>query len=136
MLNINHITTWIDLLSTFKVNPKYGNSDVIDQYLDQRDTDPFDSQWITTYGDLTTLIESMSAVDRKRIAVLQDSASKQMYERIIKQTNHADFAAYVSDDIRLIVGCLVTGHVTNFVLEMKESYECGNLPNAGESSFS
>lgn len=136
MLDINHTTAWIELLSTYEVNPNYGNPDVIDQYLDQRDADPFDSQWMAAHGDLTAIIDSILVADRKEIEMLQDRASKQIYETIIGQTSHSDLAAYASDDVRLIVGFLVTGRVNSFVLEMKESYERGDLPNVEESPFS
>ncbi|MDM5248406.1 hypothetical protein [Lysinibacillus sp. G4S2] len=136
MLDINQTTAWIDLLSTYKVNPKYGNPDVIDQYLDQRDADPFDSQWMAAHGDLTAIIDSKLVTDRKKIEMLQDRASKQIYETIIGQTSHSDLAAYASDDVRLIVGYLVTGRVNSFALEMKENYERGDLPNVEGSPFS
>ncbi|MGE7689764.1 hypothetical protein ACQKMI_11165 [Lysinibacillus sp. NPDC097214] len=136
MLDINQTTAWIDLLSKFEVNLKYGNPDVIDQYLDQRDADPFDSQWLAAHGDLTAIIDSMLVADRKKIEMLQDRASKQIYETIIGQTSHSDLAAYASDDARLIVGFLVTCRVNSFVLEMKESYERGDLPNVEGSPIS
>ncbi|WP_433596507.1 hypothetical protein [Lysinibacillus xylanilyticus] len=68
--------------------------------------------------------------------MLQNRASKQIYETIIGQTSHSDLAAYATDDARLIVGFLVTGQINSFVLEMKESYERGDLPNVEKSPFS
>lgn len=124
-----NVTSWIESLAMFKVNSKYGNLTEIDYYLEQRDEEPFDSQWMKAHNNFAAIIESLDNKEVKRqLEELQSLAQEQFYKIIIKQTRHSDLAAYLSDDIYLIVGYLVIGHSNDFVFAMKESYDHGNFP--------
>lgn len=81
------------------------------------------------HNNFTAIIESLDNKEVKRqLEELQSLAQEQFYKIIIKQTRHSDLAAYLSDDIYLIVGYLVSGHSDDFVFAMKESYDHGNFP--------
>lgn len=123
------VTSWIESLAMFKINSKYENLAEIDYYLEQRDGEPFDSQWMKAHNNFTAIIESLDNKEVKRqLEELQSLAQEQFYKTIIKQTGHPDLAAYLSDDIYLIVGYLATGHSNDFVFAMKESYDHGAFP--------
>ncbi|MEC1179792.1 hypothetical protein P9B03_14935 [Metasolibacillus meyeri] len=126
------VTSWIKSLAMFKVDSKYEDLDEIDYYLEQRDAELFDSQWMEAHNNFTAIIESMNNEAVKRqLEELQSLAQEQFYKTIIKQTGHSDLAAYLSDDIYLIVGYLTIGHSNDFVLAMKMGYEHGEFPKVG-----
>ena len=50
------------------------------------------------------------------------------FEKVIKKTHHPDLSAYISEDIDLITGYMLTGAENDFVRGMIEALENNELP--------
>lgn len=129
MPNLLDAIAWAKALSGFELDGKSIDHSHIDDYLDLRDSGPFDSAWVAAMDDLEACLgRRTDPADRPKIQKIQDSARKQFYKIIIEQSGHPDLAAYASEDIALIVGHIAAGHSNDFVRAIQSAYERGTLP--------
>lgn len=74
----------------------------VDEYLDERNSSPFDEDWVASYEGLE---EQKSKLTKKDQKLLKDASSKlreKIFKLAFKKTESSDFAAAVSDDAGLI----------------------------------
>lgn len=98
----------------------------LDRVLDQRDDDPFDSEWVRCNEDVQELSDGQ-AEDSDEIAVL----AHRSFLATSEATDHHDVASYVSDDFRLIGEALLTGYDDPWLSGLLVQYTEGTIP-AGE----
>lgn len=67
----------------------------IDDFLDQRDRDPFDSEWVRVYQALEELKKGKTVEDTREI-------EKKAYITVYEKSENDELAGYVSDDFGLI----------------------------------
>ena len=123
---------WERELSTFAVKDRnFEDDEFVDEYLSRRDSEPFDTNWVSADKRLTNALELIEASPEKdRLAELCKSGREKFYMTVIRQTKNPDLAAYASDDIELIIGFLATGEHDAFALSMKKAYDAGTFPLA------
>jgi translation initiation factor 2 alpha subunit (eIF-2alpha) len=122
---------FVSAMSAFTIiDESFDDEDTIDAYLDWRDTDPFDSNWTAADARLKDHLAMITAeADRTWIEQLQEQGRKRVYMAVIRQTGHADLAAYASDDVDLIIGFLAAGKDDDFTHFLRTAYENGTLPS-------
>ena len=67
----------------------------IDDFLDQRDSDPFDSEWVRVYQALEELKKGKTVADTREI-------EKKAYITVYEKSENDELAGYISDDFGLI----------------------------------
>ncbi|QIL71876.1 hypothetical protein G7048_16845 [Diaphorobacter sp. HDW4B] len=128
-LKLEEASAWLHVLRSFQVRSGlFEDEDAVDAYLDERDAEPFDGKWSTAHDVLASLLEALPAQQRDDVTQLQGQAREQAYLTVIQQTDSSELAAYASDDVGLIIGCLALGHADAFVAQMRKAYEGGEFP--------
>lgn len=103
----------------------------IDETLDNRDADPFDSDWGKAHAQVTDSV--VDARDRPALVELREAA----YLRCYELTQNPDLSGYVSDDFGLIGTYLLLDEQNDWVnalwLQYRDGYfPCGSLkPHEG-----
>lgn len=95
------------------------SSEELDNLLDQRDEDPFDSAWVT-------LNQGVSGVN----AFIE---SKELFIKLSNATNHHEVCSYIADDFELISKAETLGIKSKFLDYLKQSYEHGKVPSEWHS---
>ncbi len=95
----------------------------IDMLLDGRDSDEFDTRWLTVYR-LLEGVSSLSNMDTNFVQRLSNAAYKSVFET----SQHPDFSSYVSDDFELIGKSLITDTQISWLNGLWRSYKRGQFP--------
>lgn len=93
----------------------------VDDFLDQRDSDPFDSQWVRVYQDLEKLKKEKIVADTREI-------EKKAYITIYEKSENDEVAGYISDDFRLIADSKRLGYWDEWLDKLISCYEEARLP--------
>jgi hypothetical protein len=131
-MELNTLSTenWmINLFNRDFINQEYCDNDFVNDYLDMRDTDPFDVKCVQADKHLAAY--TFQHFSKKEIQEIEDIKKKWriiFFEKAIKKTHHADLSAYISEDIELIIGYMLTGTKNDFVQGMIEAFENDRLP--------
>ncbi len=91
------------------------SSDELDNLLDQRDEDPFDSTWVKLNQRVS---EVNATID-----------SKDLFIRLSNATNHHEVCSYIADDLELINKAETLGIESEFLDYLKHCYEQGVVPS-------
>ena len=96
----------------------------IDEYLDKRDSPPFDKEWVDADNSMKAIkIEALSSVERIR---------ERVYNSVYKITNSDELAGYISDDFELILINELQEEKNSWIEEKLNVYGQGCLPNRVE----
>lgn len=98
------------------------SSEELDNYLDWRDEDPFDSQWCESYEQVKSACCGFDTAD--------------LYQRLSKASHAHEVSSYILDDWILLAKAQFIGFSSMFVSQLQKCYEQGRLPSASEFSFS
>jgi hypothetical protein len=130
-LDISNTENWMNnLFSREFIKQAYCDSDFVDDYLDKRDTNPFDLNWIAADKHLKAYtLQHFSETEIREIEKIKEKWRKMFYQKTIKKTHHADLSAYISEDIDLITGYMLTGMKNDFIQHMMEAFENDQLPD-------
>ncbi|PYF72656.1 hypothetical protein [Pedobacter nutrimenti] len=130
ILNTSKTENWIgNLFKRDFINEEYCDEEFVDEYLDQRDSDPFDLKWTEANKYLEIYIDqNLSVKEIEEIEKIKEKWRVLFFQKVIKITQHPDLAAYVSEDIDLIIGYMLTGEKNSFIEGMIQSFENGELP--------
>lgn len=90
-------------------------SNELDEILDKRDTDPFDSAW----GDLYQISSGTDV----------SFDNKALFLKLSETTNCHEICSYISDDFELICRSEALGVKSEFLNYLKRSYEQGIVPS-------
>ena len=99
----------------------------INELLDVRDSDEFESQWLGIYHRLEEVSSSLSDSDSDRVQRL----CKAVYTKSFEISQHPEFSSYVSDDFELLGKSLIADSHFPWLNGLWISYKNGCFP-AGE----
>lgn len=97
-------------------------SDDINDYLDYRDSQDFDSHWIQAFNDL----ENHDFPDEFIYQITE--IREQVFKDIYKSTQSSELASYLSDDIELIMKSEFFNSQHAFVEKLAQDYLDKKLP--------
>ncbi|MGP9827754.1 hypothetical protein ACT048_25105 [Ectopseudomonas khazarica] len=123
---IEDATSTLDKLLKEDFLSNYIDEDSIINCLDYRDSEPFDSEWVRV--DRIVCEKILNNPDRTKIEKICDQYRKLFYDKVIRSTGSSDLAAYVSEDIELILMAIGTSVSENFAISMLESYKRNIVP--------
>lgn len=103
--------------------------DEIDELLDARDADPFDSEWVAAQQALQEHIEVLTRKEQQSVEDFEGKMRKDTYMKVIRESGSADLAAYVSDDIGMIVMAFGSRFTNTFIFSLANSYATGVIPD-------
>ena len=93
----------------------------IDDFLDQRDSDPFDSEWVRVYQTLEKLKKGKTLEDTREI-------EKKAYITVYEKSEDDELAGYVSDDFGLIADSKRLGYSDEWLDKLIFCYENARIP--------
>ena len=93
----------------------------IDDFLDQRDSDPFDSEWVRVYQALEKLKKGKTVEATRAI-------EKNAYITVYEKTENDELAGYVSDDFGLIADSKRLGYSDEWLEKLISCYENARIP--------
>lgn len=105
---------------------EYKDEEAIVACLDRRDSEPFDSEWIRV--DKIVSERVLHGAERESIEALAGKYRKLFFDKVIRVTGSSDLAAYVSEDIELILAAIGASVSEEFVFLMLDSYKKNNVP--------
>lgn len=107
---------------------EYKDEETIVACLDRRDSEPFDSEWIRVDKIVSERI--LHSAERDSIEALAEKYRKLFFDKVIRVTGSSDLAAYVSEDIELILTAIGASVSEEFVFLMLDSYKKNNVPES------
>ncbi|MDX2006974.1 MAG: hypothetical protein SFU83_17190 [Meiothermus sp.] len=72
------------------------------RYLNQRDGEPFDTEWSRAFGELEAAKKTLSSVRQKAIEDESGVLRETVFKAVLQAAKSPDLAAYLSDDAGLI----------------------------------
>ena len=93
----------------------------IDDFLDQRDSDPFDSEWFRVYQTLEELKKRKTVDDTREI-------EKKAYLTVYEKSEDDALAGYISDDFSLIADSKRLGYSDEWLDKLISCYENARIP--------
>ena len=93
----------------------------IDDFLEQRDSDPFDSEWVRVYQALEELKKGKMVADTREI-------EKKAYITVYEKSENDELAGYISDDFGLISDSKRLGYSDKWLEKLISCYENARIP--------
>ena len=93
----------------------------IDDLLDKRDSDSFDSEWVRVYQTVEELKKGKVVDDTREI-------EKKAYITVYEKTEDDELAGYISDDFGLIAHCKMLGYTDEWLDKLIFYYENAKIP--------
>ena len=93
----------------------------IDDFLDQRDSDPFDSEWVRVFQALKELKKGKTVADTREI-------EKKVYITVYEKSKNDELAGYISDDFGLIADSKRLGYLDEWLDKLISCYENARIP--------
>ena len=93
----------------------------IDEFLNKRDIEPFDSNWVRVYQIIEELKKGRT-IDSTR------DIEKKVYIIVYEQTGNSELAGYISDDFGLIADSKILGYTEEWLEKLISCYENSLLP--------
>ena len=103
----------------------FSDPDLADDLLDNRDGDPFDTQWLRVYSAVQD-IEVEGELQTKNVAI--DELREWAFKRAHGISGNAEIAACVSDDFELIARALQIEYSDEWLGLLWQSYRKGYFP--------
>ncbi len=102
---------------------KNWTSEQVNEYLDHRESELFETQWLFTFNEINEK-EPQENIPKNSI----DEIREIVFKKVFEITQVADLAAYCSDDFELISKniCFLKSNV--YLEQMLETYQEGKLP--------
>ena len=93
----------------------------IDDFLDQRDSDPFDIEWVRVYQALEELKKGKTVADTREI-------EKKAYITVYEKSENDELAGYISDDFGLIADSKRLNYSDEWLKKLISCYENARIP--------
>ena len=100
--------------------------DDINDILDGRDADEFDSEWCRVDSEIERLKNSENYTSLNQTE--HDEICKKAFF-IIEDKISSELSDYISDDFGLIYDSIVTGYNDIWLAKLVEAYQSGRIPN-------
>lgn len=101
------------------------DEEYIDNILDNRDNDPFDSEWCRVYEEINSLKTEENYTKDNKSEFLDIS---QKAFKILSKNNCGELSAYVSDDFAMIYDSLILVYKDEWLDKLINAYESGRIP--------
>lgn len=95
----------------------------LDSVLDERDSDPFDREWVRCNDAVQSLLE-----EQGDMPVDVSDLAQQSFLAASDVTDQHDIASYVSDDFRLIAEALSAGYEDQWLSSLLREYGRSQFP--------
>lgn len=93
----------------------------IDDFLEQRECDPFDGEWVRVYQAVEALKKRNAIEDSREI-------EKIAYLTVYEKSEDDELAGYISDDFGLIADSKKLGYSDEWLDKLISCYEDAKLP--------
>lgn len=97
----------------------------IDNILDNRDNDPFDSEWCRVCDEIENLKNHDNYTKSNESEFLEIS---QKAFKILESNNCGELSSYVSDDFGLIYDSIILNYKDEWLDKLINTYENGKIP--------
>ena len=106
---IDNSKKYINFLTTIMDHFKFDelSNETIESYLDLRDQQPFDSDWSAMQDNLEKLKDKQNDKLLDRMELINEKTREKIFMKIIKSSGSSELAAYLSDDIGMILDALI-----------------------------
>ncbi|MEE9338015.1 MAG: hypothetical protein V3U87_08050 [Methylococcaceae bacterium] len=94
-----------------------------DEILDERDSDPFDSDWMSVSDEIEKIFIDEEVIDE--LSIIQELSFKKTYDL----TQNGELASYVSDDFELIAKALSIESHNLWISSLLDVYCSGRFPS-------
>lgn len=101
----------------------------IADYLDMRDLDPFDSDWVDALAALEQHKRELPASVAAELATESEQLRKAAFILVLRASNDADLAGYLSDDAGLAFEADRSRHVSPWIDALRDRYQHQQLPS-------
>ena len=99
----------------------------IDAYLDARDEDPFDSDWLSAHQELESRKRGRALL--RKLERANGKLRERVFKRVLGQAGD-DIAGYISDDFGLMFDALAMDDLeASWVFGLYECYASATLPS-------
>lgn len=99
------------------------DEDSINQLLDCRDSEPFDSEWCRVDNEISRIKNQYNYTFQNQ----NDRIRKEAFFIVADKTG-TELADYVSDDFGLIFDSIAVGYEDKWLSELKNTYRKGRIP--------
>ena len=93
----------------------------IDEFIDLRENDPFDSEWVRVYRAIEGLKKGRDIKDAREIA-------EKAYLLVLKQSASTDLAEFISDDFYMIADSKALNYSDRWLDKLIACYENAFIP--------
>lgn len=101
----------------------------IDAYLDARDEDPFDSDWLSAHQELESRKHGLDEPSLRKLERANGKLRERVFKRVLGQAGD-DIAGYISDDFGLMFDALAMDDLeASWVFGLYERYASAALPS-------
>ncbi|MBR8653485.1 hypothetical protein KDH83_09225 [Achromobacter sp. Marseille-Q0513] len=101
----------------------------IDAYLDARDEDPFDSDWLAAHQEVESRKRGLDELSLRKLERANGKLRERVFKRVLGQAGD-DIAGYISDDFGLMFDALAMDDLeASWVFGLYECYASAALPS-------
>lgn len=93
----------------------------IDDFLEQRDSEPFDGEWMRVY-------QAVEALKRDKVVDDTREIEKKAYIMAYEKSEDDELAGYISDDFGLIANSKLLGYSDEWLEKLISCYANGTIP--------
>ena len=93
----------------------------IDDFFDQRECEPFNSEWIRVYQAIEELKKERAVEDTREI-------EKKAYITVFEKTECDDLAGYIADDFGLIADSIMLNYSDEWLEKLISCYKKAIIP--------
>ena len=98
-----------------------------DTILDARDEDEFSEKWMEVYADIKKMLKNRT-VDSGYTQKIE-SLRERTFKAIVEQSGSSDLAAYLSDDLALLVEAVLCQYTSSWLNGVWKEYSVGKIPH-------
>ncbi|MEK4424946.1 hypothetical protein [Solibacillus sp. FSL K6-1523] len=98
-----------------------------DALLDSRDSDAFSNKWMEVYGEVRGVLGN-STVDIYYTQKIE-SLRERTFKAILEHSQSSDLAAYLSDDIALLLEAVLCNYNNSWLNGLWKEYSAGKIPH-------
>ena len=91
----------------------------INSFLDSRDEDDFDTQWVKAFEKLSSIESSFSQQERLTFNKFRED----IYKQILEASNSSELASYLSEDFELFVLNHYSGESLHWIDDLLQAYK-------------
>lgn len=99
----------------------------IDEILDSRDNNPFDSEWVRVYNEIEKLKKEKEYTAEQE--TYNSDVREQVFKKIYKLSGHSALSGYISDDFGMITDSRILNYSDTWLNILISCYENSMVPS-------